>query len=108
MTTTADTRAAWDEVADHLSALGLKLQLHLHEVGAAAPSSTEVGKALRQLGAAIDDTCSAIGNAVQDPAVRDDATHLADSLAGALVRTLSEAGEELTEVVKGIRRPPEG
>ena len=65
MTTSTDTRKAWESVADHLEALGLKLELHVEQ---AEPSSGEIREAFDRLGSAIEATFSAIGASVADAA----------------------------------------
>ena len=100
MTTSTDTRMAWEAVADHLEALGLKLKLHIEEAG---PPAGEIREAFDRLGSAIESTFSAIGAAVADPAVREDANKLAGALGDALADTLSEASQELAGAAEGLR-----
>jgi len=99
MTTTADTKHAWEAVADRLDALGLKLKVHFEQAG----SGREVSDAFERLGSAIEATFSAVGAAVKDPAVREDANSLAAALGDALADSLSHAGEELKQAAGGLR-----
>jgi len=108
MTTTPDTKRAWADAGDHLTSLGLKLKFHFEQTGVERPATGELSAALEQLGTAIERTFSAIGNAVNDPAVRDDVSRAAESLAEALADTVSEAGQELAEAAKGLRCRPAG
>ncbi len=103
MTTTTDTRMAWEAVGDRLTALGLKLKVHFEQAGSTERPAGEVTDALKRLGTAIESTFSAIGAAVQDSAVRDDANQLATALGDALANTLSEAGQELASAANGLR-----
>ena len=103
MTTTTDTRMAWEVVADRVLALGLKLKVHFEQAGPGQQPARQVNESFRQLGAAIESTFSAVGAAIQDPAVREDANNLAEALGNALANTLSEAGQELAAAADGLR-----
>jgi hypothetical protein len=100
MTTNTDTKQAWEAVADRLDALGLKLKVHFEEAGGQV---REVNEAFEHLGSAIEAAFSAIGAAVHDPAVRDDANRLAEALGDALADTLSQGGSELQESANALR-----
>jgi hypothetical protein len=100
MTTKTDTKLAWDAVADRLDALGLKLRVHFEEAGGQV---REVNEAFEHLGSAIEAAFSAIGAAVNDPAVREDAHALAELLSDALADTLSQGGTELQESANALR-----
>ena len=100
MTTKTDTKLAWEAVADRLNALGLKLKVHFEEAGGQVQ---EVNEAFEHLGSAIERTFSAIGTAVHDPAVKEDATTLAELLGNALADTLSQGGSELQESANALR-----
>ena len=103
MTTSEDTRIAWETVADRLESLGLKLKFHFEEAEAAQEAAKEVSDAFARLGTAIESTFASSGAAVKDPAVRDDASNIATALGDALADTLSEAAQELSEAAKGLR-----
>jgi len=103
MTTITDTKKAWSEVADHLSALALKLRCHFEQAGTDPRAAAEVKDALDKLGATFESSFSAIGNAVGDPAVREDVGKVIESLVGAMTTTLSDAGEEVSKAARGMR-----
>lgn len=103
MTTSADTKLAWEAVADRLEALGLKLKLHFEQAAPEGRTAERVGAAMGELGAAIETAFSAIGAAVEDPAVRDDAGKLAAALGNALADTFAEAGHEVAAAADGLR-----
>ena len=103
MTTSEDTRLAWETVADRLEALGLKLKFHFEEAESAKHPAKEVTDAFAKLGTAIESTFFSIGAAVKDPAVRDDASNIATALGDALADTLSEAAQELSGAANGLR-----
>ncbi len=100
MTTKTDTKLAWNAVADRLDALGLKLKVHFEEAGGQVQ---EVNEAFEHLGSAIETAFSAIGSAVQDPAVREDARSLAELLSDALADTLSQGRSELQGSADALR-----
>ena len=100
MTTKTETKLAWDAVADRLDALGLKLKLHFEEAGGEV---REVNEAFAHLGSAIEAGFSAIGVAMRDPAVREDARTLAEMLSNALADSLSQGRSELTEPANALR-----
>lgn len=90
------SKEAWTEVGDRLSSLGLKLKLHAQE------EMSEEGVNLRsgvdKLADAVKEAFEGIGDAVKDPAVRDDVRATIDGLANALKATLDD-------VRSGIRLP---
>jgi hypothetical protein len=100
MTTETDTKLAWEAVADRLDSLGLKLKVHFEEAGGQVQ---EVEDAFEHLGSAIQAAFSAVGAAVQDPAVREDANRLAEELSNALADTLSQGRSELEESANALR-----
>lgn len=99
----SDTKGAWDEVGRQLSGLGLRLKLHLAQAGVEAGAADDVKDALRNLGSAIESGFTGLGNAAQDPAVRDDVSRVAKSFADALAASLSEIGSDIAEAVKARR-----
>jgi len=100
MSTKTDATMSWEAVANHVDALGLKLKVHFEN---AAGQLEEVNEAFEGLGSAVEAIFSAIGAAVRDPAVREDAGNLAASLVDALADTLSNAGRELEGAADGLR-----
>jgi hypothetical protein len=103
MTTSTDTKLAWSAVADHLEALGLKLKLHVEQAAHGQQPAEEIGNAFERLGSAIESTFSAIGAAVEDSAVREDARKLAVALGDALADTLATAGQDVAKAAEGLR-----
>jgi hypothetical protein len=90
----ADTKQAWGEVGDRFGELGLKLKLHYQQAGGQVEDG-ELRKALDELRASVDHAFDAVGNAVKDPAVKEDARDVARSLRDALSTTFAEASDEL-------------
>ncbi|MDY7101508.1 MAG: hypothetical protein S0880_10005 [Actinomycetota bacterium] len=88
-----DTRTAWTDVGDRLSALCLKLKLHAEE----ELSEDDVREAagLEKLKAVFDEAIDAIGDAYEDEAVRADAKDLAVAFGDALDATISDARDRL-------------
>jgi hypothetical protein len=99
----ADTKQAWSEVADRFGELGLKLKLHYEQAGGARPDEA-TKKALEGLRASVDDAFDAVGNAVKDPALKDDARDVARALRDALSTTFAEASEDLRGCFKREER----
>jgi hypothetical protein len=66
-----DTREAWGQVGDRLSALLLKLKLHAEEEMSEEDIKSMEG--VDKLRAMVSETFDAIGDAYKDEAVRDDA-----------------------------------
>jgi hypothetical protein len=100
MTTSTDTKLAWEAVADRLDALGLKLKVHFEDAGG---QIREVNEAFEHLGSAIQAAFSALAAAVNDPAVQEDANALGLALGDALADTLSQGGSELQESASALR-----
>lgn len=88
-----DTRSAWTDVADHLSALCLKLKLHAEEELSDADIREKVG--LERLRAVVDETVDAIEDAYEDQAVRDDARQMARSFVHAIDVTVRDLGDRV-------------
>ena len=103
MTTSEDTRIAWDVVADRLESLGLKLKLHFEQAESSHHPVEEVSNAFARLGTAIESSFASIGTAVKDPAIRDDANSFATALGDALADTFSRASQELAGAADGLR-----
>jgi hypothetical protein len=84
----ADTKTAWAEVGDRLSALSLKLKLHAEE----ELSDEDVRKrsGVDKLSAVIEETAEAISDAYEDEAVRSDAKELARAFVDALDATMRD------------------
>ncbi len=90
-----DTKQAWSEVADRFGELGLKLKLHYEQAAGARPDDASMKKALEALRESVDEAFDAVGNAVKDEAVKDDARDVARAMRDALSATFAEASEDL-------------
>jgi hypothetical protein len=88
-----DPKKAWGDVADALSALGLKLKLHTEQE--MSEEGKEFTSALERIADTVNDVFQGLGNAARDPAVRDDARSVADAFAGAVDSTIDEAKKRL-------------
>lgn len=88
-----DPKKAWGDVADALSALGLKLKLHTEQE--MSEEGKEFTSALERIADTVNDVFQGLGNAARDPAVRDDARSVADAFAGAVDSTIDEAKRRL-------------
>lgn len=91
----ADTKQAWSEVGDRLGELGLKLKLHFEQTSEGRQANVSLKKALEDLRDAVDGAFDAVGNAVGDPAVKEDARDVARSLRGALSTTFADVSDDL-------------
>ena len=89
----ADSKKAWGDVADALSALGLKLKLHTEQE--MSEEGEEFTSALQRVADTVNDVFQGVGNAARDPAVRDDARSVAEAFAGAVDATIDEAKRRL-------------
>jgi hypothetical protein len=90
----------WQQVAEQLNGLGLKLQLHFQQAAREGrPEETDkLREALGTLSASIDQTADAVANFARDEAVRQDVRDAGRSLVQALEATFGE-------VVSRIRNP---
>jgi hypothetical protein len=89
-----DARESWDEVGKVLEGLGLKLKMHL-EGARDNVEGKEVGDALKAAASAVDGAFDALGNAVRDPAVKDDVRRAASALSDAVSNTFSELSRNI-------------
>ena len=89
----ADTKTAWAEVGDRLSALMLKLKLHAEEELSDEDVREKCG--VEKLSAVIEETAEAISDAYEDEAVRADAKQLARAFVDALDTTMRDAQERV-------------
>jgi mannose-6-phosphate isomerase-like protein (cupin superfamily) len=79
---TSETKMAWAEVGNALEALSLSLKLHYEE-----RAGTGVPKTPREVAAIVNGAIAAIGDAVDDQAVREQTTRVAETLEQALCET---------------------
>ncbi len=89
-----DARQSWEEVGKVLEGLGLKLKMHAESARDEAGDS-EIGDALKDAAAKVDSAFDALGNAVRDPAVKEDVKRAASALSDAIANTFSEAARNI-------------
>jgi hypothetical protein len=103
----AESRAAWDKVAEDFKVLGRQVKQHYDQrprpgtevqqsqEGQAAPAADrrKVDEALERLRDSLEQAFSALGDAVRDPQVGEQTKKAATSLSDALTATFSEASE---------------
>jgi hypothetical protein len=104
----ADSRQAWSEVADRFGELGLKLKLHYEQAAGEDADDGSLRRALEELRDSVDQAFDAVGNAVKDQAVKDDARDVARSLRDALATTFAEASDDLRSCFKRKDADAEG
>ena len=91
---------SWDDLGSQLSALGLKLKLHYEqEHGATDEPAEGIRESVGRLADALEDAFEALGNAVGDDAVRDDARQAGGLLVDAVAATFEEVASELRGAV---------
>lgn len=88
----------WKELGDQLESLGLKLKLHMMEETSELEDDVKVG--LARVGKAIEDVFTALGDVVDDEAVRADAKEAGRRLLEAVDATFTEAGDVLRDRVR--------
>lgn len=79
---------SWQEVADAIESLALKVKLHFEEVG--GESGAAVKTAVDELGDAVERSFDALRNAVQDDAVKDNVKDVARRLRDAVSNTFAD------------------
>lgn len=89
----------WKELGDQLESLGLKLKLHVLEETSELEDDVKVG--LARVGKAIEDVFSALGDVVDDEAVRADAKEAGRRLVDAVDATFTDVGDVLRDRVRG-------
>ena len=80
----------WNDVADAVEGLALKLKLHFESV--AGDSSAAVKGAVDEVGEAVERSFDALRNAVEDPAVKADVKDVATRIRDAICNTISTVG----------------
>jgi len=90
----ADARQSWEEVGKVLDGLGLKLKMHAEKVRDEA-SGSEFGDALKDAAAKIDSALNGVGEAIRDPAVKDDFRKFGSALSEAIGNTFNEAARNI-------------
>jgi hypothetical protein len=89
----ADAREAWEEVGDAFESLGLKLKLHVEESTGATTDG--VKQALSTFVDTMRGAVQALGDAANDPAVKEDAKRVGSAVTKAISATFDEVGESL-------------
>jgi hypothetical protein len=84
----------WQELADRVEALALKLKMHVEQTG----DDTEIKDALGRLRAAVDDAFEAAHNAVQDHAVREDVRDVGRLLTDAVTTSFARVSDEVRDL----------
>ncbi len=95
-------RSTWNETADKLGGLGLKLKLHYEEQQGADrdASRADVQNAVQRLGDAVQVAFEALGAAAKDDAVKDDVKQVGQALTNALRATFTEVSGEVRGAIK--------
>jgi hypothetical protein len=93
----ADERGPWNEVGDRLGALALKIKLHAQEE-MSEERKAEARSAVERFGSVIQGALDGLGDAVRDPAVKEDAKAAGEALSTAVNATVEE--------VLKVLRPP--
>lgn len=96
---------AFNDAAERLSALALKLKMHFEEErdGEAREAMRD---AFNRFGAAIEDAVKAVGDAAKDDAVRTDAKEAARSVGDALATVFSQVGSEIRAALEPKDKTP--
>ncbi len=96
----ADARGPWNEVGDRLGTLALKLKLHAQEEFS-EDRKAEAKSAVERFGATLQGAIDGLGDAMKDPAVKEDAKAAGEALSTAVSTTVEE-------VLKALRPKPAG
>jgi hypothetical protein len=86
---------AWDRMAEQWKSLGRKLRDTYRERGGEGPTDDDVKAAFRTLGGAWDRLAGAVGAAIKDEQVRDNAKRAATGFFEAVGAAFSELSAEL-------------
>ena len=92
----ADAKEPWNEVGDRLAALALKLKMHAKEE-LSEERKAEARSAVERFGTSIQGAVDALGDAVRDPAVKEDAKAAGHALSNAVTTTVEEVLRVLRE-----------
>ncbi len=88
----------WEQVSDRFELLGDHLRSHFEQVGTqSAEERKAVEHALRLLGSTVEDSFTATGRVVRDPALRKDLAELATAVRDALAASFEETGDQVRE-----------
>lgn len=89
-----EAQESWREVGKVLEGLGLKLKMHF-EKAQGEIDSQRLHDAVEAAGAGVQKAFDALGEAVRDPAIKNDVRQAAVSLSDAISNTFSEIGAQL-------------
>lgn len=84
----------WDEVGDRFGDIGRSLKDRFDANAAFGPDEREkVNDALHQIAETLDAGFTTIGDALRDPAIRDEMKHAGSSIADALAATFRDISD---------------
>jgi len=84
----------WDEVGDRFGDIGRSLKDRFDANAAFGPDEREkVNDALHQIAEALDAGFTTIGDALRDPAIRDEMKHVGSSIADAIAATFRDVSD---------------
>jgi hypothetical protein len=91
---------AWNDVCEQFDKLGSRFKSHYRaqkgDEGAESISEAEVIDAVRTLGESIKTVFAGVGDAFDDPEVKEEAKQTAESFFDALAATFSELGDDIS------------
>jgi hypothetical protein len=92
----SDAKGAWDEVGNRFGDLAGRLKEQYDARSAFGASANEkIDDAVRTLARALDDTITAIGDTLRDPATRDDVKQAANAVGNAIATSFTEIAEQI-------------
>ena len=90
----AGAQESWREVGKVLDGLGLKLKTHF-ESAQSDIDSERFRDAIDAAGAGVQKAFDALGEAIRDPAIKQDVRNAASSLSDAIANTFSEVSANI-------------
>jgi hypothetical protein len=104
-----DTRKAWNDVGERFSELGRRFNEHYRKLGKDAGAAAEqqrqaMNEALRKTVDQLDQTFTAVGDALRDPETKTTLNRAVRSLGDALGTTFQTVGDEIGRRVRGRGR----
>lgn len=103
------TKDAWSSVGDQMRELGGAFRGHYEAGGEDVADTEEVKDALKTVGEGLDRLFTAIGKAVRDPEVKEQARRTGSSVVEAIGTTLGTVADDVRDVVQrrgGSTTPP--
>ena len=93
----ATAQESWTEVGKVLDGLALKVKMHLEATQGAGDHIVEaMNDAMAGVQKSVEVLANALGDAVRDPAIRDDVRSVAASFSDAIANTIAEARPRTT------------